>query len=479
MSLLASTGTLFVAVVALPMQDRDDHRHPITARRPVDEHVAKWSGPIWGLPNGVLPSGPIMGNGDFGVTLQTNNHTGCLEFWLGLNSMWGMPDVCESPSNDSDGGAGTYKPTAPYPRQQSLGGLTVCVMDPAFRAASTNFSASQSFANGVVEAAYTTAAGVTLSSRSVMHPSNKTIATSLAFNGIPTGQQHPAVSFRSWTTTLWVNATPTAAASSTRSGWDSATGTQYFSRVAIPGNTAARKLRQLHVVVGTLLLSSSSNTGTLTPVGTVNHTVIQNETAASAAGLPPGSVAVGAECIVPMGSLDGSKGRLVLLTIAKSNLDLGTNFSVDPLAAALVELQETATKISTVEVDNDAYWQAYWSQASVSLPKQPRIEQFWYAANHMMSSTSRPAPARFQGSTFPNLWGPWITELPGGACKWCSAYVTVSSTYRFQQLVSPCSRDSWVPRLIKTVAGILGRCHWSDRITTRKHFYLVRRHPTG
>ena len=49
----------------------------------------------------------------------------------------------------------------------------------------------------------------------------------------------------------------------------------------------------------------------------------------------------------------------------------------------------------------------------------------------MLSSASRPAPPRFGGSTFPNLWGPWITfdpvkfkADPAGGCGWCSAYVT-------------------------------------------------------
>lgn len=47
------------------------------------QYIASWDGYIWGLPNGVLPAGPVMGQGDFGMTLQTNNNTGCIEFWLG------------------------------------------------------------------------------------------------------------------------------------------------------------------------------------------------------------------------------------------------------------------------------------------------------------------------------------------------------------------------------------------------------------
>ena len=47
------------------------------------QYVATWNRSIWGLPNGVLPAGPVMGQGDFGMTLQTNNNTGCIEMWLG------------------------------------------------------------------------------------------------------------------------------------------------------------------------------------------------------------------------------------------------------------------------------------------------------------------------------------------------------------------------------------------------------------
>ena len=81
-----------------------------------------------------------------------------------------------------------------------------------------------------------------------------------------------------------------------------------------------------------------------------------------------------------------------------------------------------------IEAANAQYWHSYWQRASVSLPAQPNIERFWYVANYMLGSVSRPAPKRFGGSTFPNLWGPWITDgfkgAPGGGCGWCSACVS-------------------------------------------------------
>ena len=230
--------------------------------RPVDEHVATWSGPISGLPNGVLPAGPLTGSGDLGMTLQTGNGTGCVELWLGLNSMWGMPGRPENPTNNTAGSSGTFSPNAPFPRQQSLGGLTLCVLDPEFRSAA--FSASQRFADGVIESRYTTASNLSLITRSFMHAHEKALITEVAFSatstsGVAEPAPPPAVSIESWTKTLWYNATPAAAAASTRAGWlppagsalPAQDGVQNFTRVAIPGNTEERRQKQLHVAVVT------------------------------------------------------------------------------------------------------------------------------------------------------------------------------------------------------------------------------------
>ena len=66
-------------------------RLPTTNYPPPTATTHRHHHPPTGLPNGVLPAGPLLGSGDFGMTLQTNNRTGCVEFWLGLNSFWGLP----------------------------------------------------------------------------------------------------------------------------------------------------------------------------------------------------------------------------------------------------------------------------------------------------------------------------------------------------------------------------------------------------
>lgn len=397
--------------------------------RPVDAHVATWAGPITGLPNGVLPAGPVTGSGDFGMTLQTGNNTGCIELWLGLNSMWGIPGKPENPTNNSRGPGNTFQPTAPFPRQQSLGGLKLCVLDPAFRSA--KFSASQRFADGVIETRYTTRANISVSTRSFMHATEKAMVTEVAFSSstasVSATFPAPEMSIESWTSTMWYNATPAAAAASTRAGWrenlgsayvpTSEGGVQYFTRVAIPGNTEERRQKQLHVAVVTQVRSSPASQ-------LYNHTTIWNNTAASLNHSNPNTVAIGVRSKLHF----GASRHFTLVTVALSNLDLGTDFSVDPLGPAVERVK--LVSVSEAEQSNQAFWREYWDRASVALPEQPAIEQFWYVANYMLGVASRPGahPKRFGGSNFPNLWGPWNTEPfpgdPSGGCGWCSAYVT-------------------------------------------------------
>ena len=404
------------AATAMAMVMLSCSGQPAPGRASVDWE-ATWDGPIWGLPNGNLPAGPIMGQGDFGMTLQTNNGTGCFELWLGLNSMWGMPSASENPANDSCGSSGTYRPSGcsekwgaavVYPGLQSLGGVKLCINDPAFAAA--NFSASQRFADGVVSAAYTAEDRAVVSTRSFMHPTKKQLVSEVSFGGF--GEKPPpTLTVESWTKTLWLNATPAAAAESTRAGWDAAAQAQYFSRVAIPGNTPARKLKQLHVAVVTQFRGARAS----------NHSLVYNHSAAQAAGLPDHAATVGARCLI-------GGGNFTLLTVAKSNLDISDDFSIDPLQPALDELK--SADASSAEAANGEYWEGYWGTASVSLPAHPSIERFWFVANALLSSASRPAPKRFGGSANPNLWGPWITDDPKEAagCGWCTAFVTDYNT---------------------------------------------------
>ena len=71
-----------------------------------------------------------------------------------------------------------------------------------------------------------------------------------------------------------------------------------------------------------------------------NHSLVYNHSAAQAAGLPDHAATVGARCLI--------SGNFTLLTVAKSNLDISDDFSIDPLQPALDELK--SADASTVEV---------------------------------------------------------------------------------------------------------------------------------
>ena len=360
--------------------------------------------------------------------------------------MWGVPPTVENPTNNTLGPGNTFAPTSPYPHLQSLGGLTVCILTEAFTTA--NFSASQRFSDGVIETEYAAlpggsgggiptagvGGGLTFSTRSFMHPVNKTMVTELAFNGVEAPALSPPVSVEVWTKTLYVNATAAAAAASTRAGWDAASNSIYFSRVAIPANTPQRMARQFQAAVATRLVTTAApqqehqqpkqrqqpqphshshrqsrhrlGAVSTVPVATINHTTVANNSAAAAAGLPAGSVAIGARVVIPA----GSSQQFTMVTIAKSNLDIGNDYSVDPLPFAFAEAVTSSEAVGAMDEANTAYWEQYWGKASVPLPSHPTIERFWYVANYMLSSINRPAPARFGGSTFPNLWGTSITS---------------------------------------------------------------------
>eukprot|EP01050_Picozoa_sp_SAG11_P003489 SAG11_NODE_198_length_12679_cov_7.778537_1_plen_171_part_00 len=78
--------------------------------------------------------------------LQTGNVTGAVEFWLNLNSMWGLPKAAENSLNNTAGLAGTIKQRAPYPRIVTLGGLTL--RDADFEGDASRFHGEQIMANG-------------------------------------------------------------------------------------------------------------------------------------------------------------------------------------------------------------------------------------------------------------------------------------------------------------------------------------------
>ena len=287
------------------------------------------------------------------------------------------------------------------------------MLDDAFVNAS--FFAEQRFGDSVITARYNTVnTNRSLTSTSVLHPTSKLLVTELEFSGYDTGETVPKLTLEAWTTTLYRNASAAAAAASTSAGWNAQSATQWFSRVAIPNNTVDMVKRQLRVAVATKVMLNGA------PATTTNWSHIVNASYNNAS--------VGASCMIN----PGKQRKLTLVTAASTQLDLGSSsdvdvdFTADPLPDALAQLDHAST--AAVTAANDEYWQSYWERSSISLPSQPNLERFWYVAQYMLSSVTRPRPKKYGGSSFPGLWGPWGTygwrpDPYGQSIPWGGSYI--------------------------------------------------------
>ena len=75
----------------------------------------------------------------------------------------------------------------------------------------------------------------------------------------------------------------------------------------------------------------------------------------------------------------------------------------DPTAAAKELLASlTPARITSLATAHRAWWADFWSRSFIEIPDQ-EIEKRWYAALYVMGSCSRP------GKVAPGLWGNWLT----------------------------------------------------------------------
>ena len=157
---------------------------------------------------------------------------------------------------------------------------------------------------------------------------------------------------------------PAAAAASTRAAGTPLRAPGTFRVAILP--TRRRRLRQLHVVVGTGPLTDTDGGALLAPTVTTPSSRTRRR---HGGGAPPGSVAIGAHAPC-LGALVAS-GRLVLLTVVESNwTSAPTSWIRSRLRAGLLR---TTPAIATIEADNAAYWQEYWARASVCCRSSPSL----------------------------------------------------------------------------------------------------------
>ena len=111
-----------------------------------------------------------------------------------------------------------------------------------------------------------------------------------------------------------------------------------------------------------------------------------------------------------------------MVTLSKSNLDLGSDYSVDPLQPAIEQL--TNTSVDECRAENAAYWRNYWGRAAISLPTQPTIERFWFVvrpANVFLKNELKNLKSFFFRRTIccPRLLGPHRHDLAVAHFRTC------------------------------------------------------------
>jgi len=137
-----------------------------------------------------------------------------------------------------------------------------------------------------------------------------------------------------------------------------------------------------------------------------------------------------AGCTVPL--LPGAPATLATAVVTNFDLCRTSAGCGDPIPAALAQATALAAQ-SDVGVDahvgdetvgahgaapggavrqlqaaNGAFWAEVWSNASVSLPGDALLEQFYYGTTYMIMSASR------EGNVAAGLWGPWVhSDTPG------------------------------------------------------------------
>ena len=306
-----------------------DHSPVVTAPPTL---VARWNQSFNDLPSQGMPPGPIAGNGDLGLALQTGaNGSGAVELWLGLNQFSGAPNRSEAfggrsvadliaDRNFTNGPDGTLQQTTPFPRIVALGGVTIA--SDYFAGKSVGVDAAQYFSNGTLMAQYTRLdSGETFSTRSVLDPDANRVATSV--DVCAERVDIVRINITTWTTTLFVNATPAAAARTTQAGLTSE-GVQHFCRQPIPENSG-RVVDGYRGCVATRISGGIENS-------TRRHRVLFNATAAEVAGLPTDAVPIGAQTQLTLSHGGSSQtadsgnlqcASLTVITTALTNLDLG------------------------------------------------------------------------------------------------------------------------------------------------------------
>ena len=385
----------------------------------------------WNDGSTVMPRGPLLGQGDFGMTALSEQlpqcspdpcaprptpgspATGNISLQLGSNQLWAISDkdwsqchydeaTCSANgqpinlTNESANGNGCWVGWLPgcrngFPRRVGLGGLNFS--SPAFAGLSSRFVAEQRMREGIVSAGYVRADGATLTTTSLMDDATKAMLTDLTYNA-SAGSGSISVRIALWTYDMTIDTTDAAAVANSSTA-AVADGTPYVTRKTLPDSWNASA--QIHAAMATRVLPQASGSR---DVGAVDITEwsVEGDSVVATVQLAPG------QAVTLVTAMFTSRDAAANATGNPYPSPPWKQYDPLPLTLAYIRLMDFG-KSMVMRESSSAWWAAFWAKSSISIPSEPLIEFFWNAAQYVLGSASRP------GKVVPALFGPWVGFL--------------------------------------------------------------------
>jgi hypothetical protein len=347
-----------------------------------------------------LPSGPLLGNGDLGISVGCNKERTEVTLYLGLNQVWLLNEYQHWSDNSGD---------QVGPRRLGGGGITISAPEIA----SGNFSAEldMTLAEARVQLG-PMSLRILLGERTPFTPS-----------AYPTGHNGSSILVEiNSSIPLTLNVT----------GWSLGLGTVCGRKVPHPHTTPCSTMDGATnagaTPEGILWTQRTPFIFNAKPVSIATASTLVRSAGGSTSehGLRP-SCAVNpagsnsATCIYPEVS-----GSAALLAQVVTNHDMCETFAgcSNPLptaqqAAAAFGAQNLTAAVATVQCSHDTFWTEFWQRTTVSLGNSV-VQNLWVSLQFLAGSSSRAA------TVAPGLFGPWVfTDYP----PWSGDYTL---DYNFQ-----------------------------------------------
>jgi hypothetical protein len=341
--------------------------------------VGRFSSFTNALPNGQLPSVPLLGNGALGVLLDGRaDGGGRIDAWLGSASFWS----CGACTTLAKGCC----------RLVSLGALR---LQPAADAAlgALAFAAEQRIGAGQLSATLTTARGGVATVLVYEHPSDRNVVLNISW--APAAGDPPALKLdvSVWAEPASGNGASPAPASAGCA--DPASGASAACNPAAAGASAQA-----------IVVSRKAATAANSPLP------IWAAWAAVMSGGAPGANFSSAGNAGATASVAVTASAPLSVRLAEYE-GSGSGGSNDPSSAAVS--QAFAADAGVIAADAALFWTSFWGRSSVSLPGQPGLEALWNGAAYALAATSS-ADANVPP---PGLYGVWATS---DGCNWNGDY---------------------------------------------------------